>query len=50
MFRLENLKNILLSNYLKPMNLQREILEKTFMEFKGENNQIDDILIAGFRL
>ena len=50
MFRLENLKNILLSNYLKPMNLQREILEKTFMEFKGEKNQIDDILLAGFRL
>ena len=29
---------------------QKELIEKSFDEWKGENEQVDDILLIGFRL
>jgi serine phosphatase RsbU (regulator of sigma subunit)/Tfp pilus assembly protein PilF len=43
-------KDLLLSIFLKPMKEQKEILEKTLEDWKGEIDQIDDILVMGFKI
>ncbi len=35
---------------IKPMNEQKEILNKTFTEWKGKTEQSDDVLIAGIKI
>ncbi|MFP4605984.1 MAG: tetratricopeptide repeat protein [Bacteroidales bacterium] len=50
-FLLKNLQNLLLENCQKPMKEQEEILRKTLSEWMGNReNQIDDILVIGFKL
>lgn len=49
-FRSENLKKLLLDIKNKPMNEQKEALEKTFVDWSGEIDQVDDILIAGIKM
>lgn len=49
-YKLKNFKTLLASIQPCPMNKQKEIIEKTFYEWKGSNNQIDDILVMGIRL
>jgi serine phosphatase RsbU (regulator of sigma subunit) len=50
-FMVKRLKRTLLEIHQKPMQEQREILEKIHLDWRGENNdQIDDILIVGFRV
>ena len=41
------LKHLLNSISKEPLKTQKEILEKTFNDWKGNNEQIDDILITG---
>ncbi len=43
-------KNILLSNYQKTMNEQKKLLQKNFYSWKGEIEQIDDIIVIGIRV
>jgi serine phosphatase RsbU (regulator of sigma subunit)/Tfp pilus assembly protein PilF len=43
-------KNILLSNYQKPMNEQKKLLQKNFYSWKGEIEQVDDIIVIGIRV
>ncbi|HXB40034.1 MAG TPA: tetratricopeptide repeat protein [Bacteroidia bacterium] len=43
------LKKILLSVSGKSTDEQKEILQKTFSDWKGKNEQIDDVLIIGIR-
>lgn len=40
--------DILMKTSTLPMSLQVKRLEQEFMEWKGNNDQIDDILVAGF--
>ncbi|QKG78822.1 tetratricopeptide repeat protein [Tenuifilum thalassicum] len=50
-FMVKRLKRTLLEIHQKPMQEQREILEKVHLDWRGVNNdQIDDILIVGFRV
>jgi serine phosphatase RsbU (regulator of sigma subunit) len=50
-FTIKALKDLLLSIYLKPMQEQKEILDKTMQAWKGsKHKQIDDILLIGFKL
>jgi len=49
-FKYSQFKQLLLSIREKPMNEQKEILEKTFLEWKGELEQIDDVLVIGARI
>jgi serine phosphatase RsbU (regulator of sigma subunit) len=50
-FLLKNLKNLLLEIYQKPMEEQEEILRVKLMEWmKGRENQIDDVILIGFKL
>jgi serine phosphatase RsbU (regulator of sigma subunit) len=49
-FLSKNLKQLLLDNSDKPMNEQKEILEKTLVKWIGAGEQIDDITLLGIRL
>jgi len=49
-FMSKKLKNLLLTINSKTMTEQRQILENEFDSWKGENSQIDDILIVGFEI
>jgi serine phosphatase RsbU (regulator of sigma subunit) len=48
-FMTRNLKHLLLSIQDKTMQEQKNILEATMAEWKGDNEQIDDILVIGVR-
>lgn len=45
-----NLQKFLANIYLKPMAEQRELLLDHFNAWKGEHEQIDDVLIIGVRV
>lgn len=50
-FMLKKLKQTLLEIWEKPMPEQRDILERIHYEWRGEeNDQVDDILVIGFRV
>lgn len=40
-------KEIIRENYLQPMKLQAEIFEKVFVNYMGDNPQVDDVLVIG---
>ncbi len=42
-------RDLLLSIHQKPMEEQKEILDKTFMDWRGNFVQIDDVLVIGFK-
>ena len=48
-FMIKNFKKLLLSIQDKSMNEQKTILEETMAEWKGDTEQIDDILVIGVR-
>ena len=49
-FLLKNFKELVLSIHKKPMPEQKQILEERFMAWKGQEDQIDDVLVIGFKL
>jgi serine phosphatase RsbU (regulator of sigma subunit) len=49
-FNIRNLKNLLLEISELEMTRQREILETRLLEWKGKQEQVDDILILGIRI
>jgi len=49
-FLLKNFKELVFSIYQKPMAEQRKILEDQFNQWKAQEDQIDDVLVIGFRL
>jgi serine phosphatase RsbU (regulator of sigma subunit) len=49
-FMRKNLKNMLLNIHQEPMAFQKNILEKTFMDWKAEHYQVDDVLVIGVKL
>ena len=49
-FMLKRFKKLLLEIHQKPMEEQRDILEKTFLDWQGEHKQIDDVLVIGFTI
>lgn len=48
-FKTKRLKETLLRIQDSPMEEQKQILENTLLEWKGKNEQVDDILIIGIR-
>lgn len=48
-FKHKHLKRVILSIAGLPMELQNAALESTFMEWKGNVQQVDDVLIFGFQ-
>ena len=49
-FKMQPFLSLLLAQHTKPLVQQREILYDTIMSWKGENEQVDDILIMGFKI
>lgn len=49
-FSRKKFKNLLIENYKKDFDKQRESLEKALDEWRGNNSQLDDIVIFGFRV
>lgn len=49
-FKSKRLKEFLLSIHQKPMSEQKELLDKRIKDWMGNNEQIDDILILGFKI
>jgi serine phosphatase RsbU (regulator of sigma subunit) len=43
-------QDLLLRNHDKPMEQQREILNTTFINWVGEREQVDDVLVIGMKL
>ena len=48
-FMMKSFKNLLLSIHQEPMETQRAILEAKLKEWRGNTEQIDDILVMGIR-
>jgi serine phosphatase RsbU (regulator of sigma subunit)/tetratricopeptide (TPR) repeat protein len=48
-FKYNQLQQLLLNIHEKPFSEQQQIIEKAFNEWKGENDQTDDILVIGFQ-
>ncbi len=49
-FMIKNLKDLLLEIHKKPMPEQKEILLNTLLEWQGDTDRIDDIVLMGLRL
>ncbi len=49
-FKYKPFKRLLLENANKPMKEQKEILEKIFTEWKGNNEQVDDVTVVGIKI
>jgi serine phosphatase RsbU (regulator of sigma subunit) len=49
-YSMKNLTELLLTIHQKDMKEQRTIIEQEFETWKGEGEQIDDVLIIGFKL
>jgi len=49
-FMSKNFKELLISIHKKAMNQQKEILDNTIEDWKGNVEQIDDILVMGLRV
>ncbi|MBS0009977.1 MAG: hypothetical protein KFF49_01110 [Bacteroidales bacterium] len=42
-------RNMLINEHKKPMQVQKEMLEKAFDDWKGEAGQVDDVLVMGVK-
>lgn len=49
-FKTKNLKELLLQNADKPMELQKQICEDTFTAWTGDLEQIDDVSLIGIKI
>ena len=49
-FKSRQFKNYLLKIANKPMDIQKKLLEDIFVEWKGNNEQVDDITIVGITI
>jgi phosphoserine phosphatase RsbU/P len=49
-FLVRRFEDLLLSIHSHPMEVQKEMLQKKLTEWKGKNDQVDDILIIGIKI
>lgn len=46
----KNMRNFILKNAHQPTKIQRQLLDHEFTRWKGNDNQIDDVLVIGIRV
>jgi serine phosphatase RsbU (regulator of sigma subunit) len=49
-FMTKNLRTLLLNIHDEPMAIQEKIIEQTFEKWKGNREQVDDILVIGIKI
>ncbi len=49
-FRYKALTEMFLEVHTQPLKKQKNIIEKCFLDWKGENEQVDDVLVLGYRI
>jgi serine phosphatase RsbU (regulator of sigma subunit) len=49
-FKRDRLKKLLLENCKEAMNIQQKKIEQAFSSWKGDNEQIDDVLLVGIQI
>ena len=49
-FKSKRLRKLLLSFQEKPMEVQKQLLEETFEQWRGSHEQIDDVCALGVRI
>jgi serine phosphatase RsbU (regulator of sigma subunit)/tetratricopeptide (TPR) repeat protein len=49
-FSLQRIKHLILDNHHLPLTEQREVFESAFESWKGNEEQIDDVLLLGFKI
>ena len=49
-FMIKKFKKLLLEVHKEPMVKQRQLLAQSFDDWKGENKQIDDVIVVGFQV
>ena len=49
-FKYKQFQDLLLENHQKPFNEQKDILEKTIVDWIGDLEQIDDVLVIGIKI
>ena len=49
-FKYKTLEDLLLANHLSPLSEQKRLLDSTIEQWRGTNEQVDDILIIGIRI
>jgi serine phosphatase RsbU (regulator of sigma subunit) len=49
-FMYKPFQDLLLRNHGKPMELQKEILDNTFEKWKGDREQVDDVMVIGMHI
>jgi serine phosphatase RsbU (regulator of sigma subunit) len=49
-FRSAQFKELLLKYYNEPLNIQKHLLNETYIKWKGEEEQVDDITVLGIKL
>lgn len=49
-FMYKPFQDLLLRNHSQPMELQKEILDKTFENWKGDREQVDDVMVIGIHV
>lgn len=49
-YMIKKFRNLLTEVHKKPMSQQMEILEREFNDWKGDEEQVDDVIVIGFRI
>jgi len=49
-FKYSALKKLLIKISSKPLKAQRNLLERTFINWKGDTEQVDDVLLIGIKI
>ena len=49
-FKYKRFRQLLLDNHKKEMNIQKEIIQEILEKWKGEYEQVDDILLIGMHI
>ena len=49
-FMVNQFRQLLLSIHKKPMEEQKRLLDKTLEDWKGAEDQVDDILVMGVKI
>jgi len=49
-FKSMNFKKLLLSVQKEPLDIQRQTLEQTYDQWRGDYEQIDDVIVLGVKV